>query len=417
MRARYRLLAVAVIATAPTVLAAPASAHQPTVAHSAAPTPRAMHVSQPNTCSAMATRRAALVHQGVAYAACTSPAPVNSAAAQRLVRASATSNAATATPTVVPAPSWCGTDGNIYFYRYESCGVLSATWVLYNVNTGAIIGTINYNYITYQYEEGSLSDWAHQIQIQPTSWTGVGAQGGWTITGHARCSAACTSPSVNFPPQPAAIGKFANGTSFFFTTATAPGAVGFSVATWYWAFNKPGFVVLNEAEQSQVTVRCDNALPGVSAVGCVNPDYYPTIIYRRSGPYPELARHIGGAQASGLPGAYGSGTYLTRLTDSTLKTKNYNTACLRKYPRPTGKSCDEYPFESSHQGAYTGGGSPRTSTWCSITGVPTTTKGATGFSICMINASQNSGGGSVLGQFYNQNRVIENDRFAVWIQP
>lgn len=152
-------------------------------------------------------------------------------------------------------------------------------------------------------------------------------------------------------------------------------------------------------------------------MGCVSPGYVSVLVYPRSGLYPEVARHIGDAQASGLRGAYPNGTPLTRLTNAALVDRNRATACPSSYPRPAGKSCDEYPFASTNQGASTGGGGPRTFSYCSITlGQPGST-GATGYSVCMVNATQNSGAGTALGQFYNSNRAISNDPFRVWISP
>ncbi|MEW2290811.1 hypothetical protein [Streptomyces sp. NPDC047841] len=39
------------------------------------------------------------------------------------------------------------------------------------------------------------------------------------------------------------------------------------------------------------------------------------------------------------------------------------------------------------------------------------------FSWRMINAKQNEKGGKALGRFYLHNRVLEKDRFLVWIKP
>jgi hypothetical protein len=55
-------------------------------------------------------------------------------------------------------------------------------------------------------------------------------------------------------------------------------------------------------------IRCDNVLPGFPLAGCAFPDYaWSTMTYALNGPYPELARHIAAAQASGLPGAFPDG--------------------------------------------------------------------------------------------------------------
>jgi hypothetical protein len=58
----------------------------------------------------------------------------------------------------------------------------------------------------------------------------------------------------------------------------------------------------------------------------------------------------------------------------------------------TGKSCDEYPFASTLQGASRGP-----------------------YSVRWIDAAQNSSAGSKLASFYNFNRVLDGDNFLVII--
>ncbi|WP_455712281.1 NucA/NucB deoxyribonuclease domain-containing protein [Streptomyces luteogriseus] len=57
------------------------------------------------------------------------------------------------------------------------------------------------------------------------------------------------------------------------------------------------------------------------------------------------------AQATGLPGKYGTTHYLTRLTDRRKIKENRDKACPTSLVRPPDKSCDEYPFASTRQGA------------------------------------------------------------------
>ncbi|MBM7331887.1 hypothetical protein JS562_55185, partial [Agrobacterium sp. S2] len=103
------------------------------------------------------------------------------------------------------------------------------------------------------------------------------------------------------------------------------------------------------------TVRCDQALPGSTSVGCVIPGATPEVTYPLSG-YPEFGAHLLNAEASGLPGSWYTATPLHRLTDATLRQQNRDTACPSSLTRPTGKSCDEYPFASTWEGALTGAG-------------------------------------------------------------
>jgi hypothetical protein len=119
---------------------------------------------------------------------------------------------------------------------------------------------------------------------------------------------------------------------------------------------------------------------------------------------------------SGLPGRLSTGTYLTRLTDQTKINANGATACPSSIPRPTGKSCDEYPFRSTNQGASTGGSAvARSFPDCQMPDPQRT--GATGFSRCFIIAGQNSSAGGTLGGFYANERMLQGDPFQVGYLP
>ncbi|WP_331740405.1 NucA/NucB deoxyribonuclease domain-containing protein (plasmid) [Streptomyces sp. NBC_00015] len=96
------------------------------------------------------------------------------------------------------------------------------------------------------------------------------------------------------------------------------------------------------------------------------------------------------AGEANLPGKHCTTSYLTRLTDKTKITQNRSTACPTSLPRPLLASCDEYPFASTWQGG--------------------------SYSQHMIDAKQNTGGGRALSRFCLYNRIIENDRFLVWIK-
>lgn len=426
------LAAVAVVSFA--VSGAGASPSVPTVVPQADTDPGlpiSQDVSQTDSCAALLASRASLVATGAHYGSCVSPAPTDAAAGSRMLRAAASRTAASrsltpaasAGPRVVTVPDWCGETG-IVFKRFDSCGVLSGVWDLYEFfddEPPVVVGAIDFNYISYQYDSEIIGAWANQIQVQEVAAFGEAETGGFEISGVASCEGACTEQSSDFPPQPSVPGEFANGTSFFGTTALTQGSIGTARSTWTFQFSRPDFAtIVRPVVQTQVTVRCDTgAVPGLKNTGCVHPDYYPPLVYALSGPYPTLAQHIIAAQISGLPGAYGSGTYLNRLVNETLQDKNRATAC------PAGRtnrysanwSCDEYPFASTTQGAFTGGGAPRTFPWCGVRNVPTSVFGPDGYSVCGINYDDNTKGGSALGTFYQFYRIIDNDRFSVWITP
>ncbi|WP_331724222.1 NucA/NucB deoxyribonuclease domain-containing protein (plasmid) [Streptomyces longwoodensis] len=157
-------------------------------------------------------------------------------------------------------------------------------------------------------------------------------------------------------------------------------------------FTKAG-IRTNVVGLSTPPVRCDTAMPGTSKPGCIMP-YIPEMVYNKAGEYPELAQHIEDAQnVKNLPGKHGTTRYLTRLTDKKKIEDNRDVACPKSLPRPSLLSCDEYPFASTWQGGSTGNYSRR-----------------------FIDEKQNSGGGRALANFYLYNRIIEADRFLVWIK-
>ena len=126
------------------------------------------------------------------------------------------------------------------------------------------------------------------------------------------------------------------------------------------------------------------------------------------------------AQDSGLAGSHPAYELrypapLNRLVNAAQQTANYNRSCPSSYPRPAGLSCDEYPFRSSRQGASTGGGPGRTIPGCQVP-LPSGT-GPIGYSACMIDDTENSEGGSALGSFYIDQRILDNDAYYVWIKP
>lgn len=115
-------------------------------------------------------------------------------------------------------------------------------------------------------------------------------------------------------------------------------------------------------------------------IGCAVPAFIPTITIDKAN-NPELSRHIKAAINSGLPRT------LTRTTNAKLTTANRNKACPASLKRPKGKSCDEYPFASTVEGAARySNGTRRTFSWCSVPGKGGT--GVRGWSSCMVAESR-----------------------------
>ncbi|QOR70489.1 hypothetical protein IM660_18160 [Ruania alkalisoli] len=272
-----------------------------------------------------------------------------------------------------------------------------------------VIGTMNFLMYRLIYVSTSAVLWGNQIEVSPTIITGAAA--GTVISGTPACSGVCALSSSVFPPQTPGVGGSANGESYY-TTATTSGGAAFAYAGWTLSFKPPNVTTPATLNTTNgLAVRCDNAVPG-RGPGCVVPHVTGRITYSQA-VYPTFGAHLSAAQASGLPGAT---VPLHRLTDSALQAANRTESCKTGavIPRPSGMSCDEYPFASSYEGAFTGGGSGRTFAGCSVTYYPTGVTGPTGFSICMINATENSSAGSQLNSvLYSPYRIIDGDPFYV----
>ncbi|MEU4418263.1 NucA/NucB deoxyribonuclease domain-containing protein [Nocardia salmonicida] len=165
--------------------------------------------------------------------------------------------------------------------------------------------------------------------------------------------------------------------------------------------------------------RCDTTMKNSQQnfqQGCVVAAATPQ--FRLGSDTSEQTGHVQAAVGSGLPGV---GTPLHRQADPVTRDINRQTACpaqgaVRDGRRLDGRSCDEYPFASTTEGAATSGGGGRTfNPQCHVPDLGPAS-GSTGYSVCMIDAAQNSHAGSLLGAFYGTNRVINQDPFKVQAQ-
>ncbi|WP_329560931.1 NucA/NucB deoxyribonuclease domain-containing protein [Streptomyces uncialis] len=299
-------------------------------------------------------------------------------------------------------PDWCddhGVANGWYVTRIKGCGVWGYELIVRD-SRGRELGRINYLAVGYEHSARDGKRWAYQIALLEVRRSGGAAVAGTKTAGKAKCKKKCKIANGSFPSQTISATKSPYGQFYIDTTidTSRRGQQGSGRGVISWRMTNPRWGSSNPAEVSTSDVRCDTALPGrTRQVGCVNPGYIPEMVYSKTGPYPELAKHIAYAQdEKNLPGKHRTTRYLTRLTDGTKQDRNRKKACPTSRPRPTGKSCDEYPFASTWQGAATG---------------------RDGFSWRMINAEQNRKGGNALSGFFTYNRIIEADRYLVWIKP
>ena len=109
-----------------------------------------------------------------------------------------------------------------------------------------------------------------------------------------------------------------------------------------------------------------------------------------------------------------SSTPLNRLINPAVQAQNRATACPSSLPRPAGRSCDEYPFASTYQGAFLSGGAARTFSFCQVSLPNPPSTGPVGYSVCMIDAAENSEAGSALNSvLFVPYRILDGDAFYV----
>ncbi len=166
------------------------------------------------------------------------------------------------------------------------------------------------------------------------------------------------------------------------------------------------------------TLRCDKTMRTSAGYrqGCVFPSYTPAFDMNSS-LYPEAVGHVGAALSAGVPGT--STSPLHREAHILERNKNRLIACPRgneiarkRQEGITNRSCDEYPFASTKEGAFSSPSGGRTfNPQCHVPDLEGSTANA--WSVCMINHPQNKLAGTYLGVFYGGNRVIDNDAFYV----
>lgn len=193
---------------------------------------------------------------------------------------------------------------------------------------------------------------------------------------------------------------------------------------WYFSLQTSGsgFVPVAEVKTPSRKIRCDSAtyFPG-QPYSCVNMEVLPHIQYSVSDTrVDEVAKHIWVAQnhpdktypleewTKEIPGKWTGDPADQGLTraDSTQvqddNTRIKNTACNRTYPyspttglrpRDPGQQCDEYPFASVNEGA---------------------ASDMNDFSVLGVDEDKNETAGTLLGQFYADDRILRSDEF--WVE-
>ncbi|MEU4395248.1 hypothetical protein [Kribbella sp. NPDC023855] len=161
-------------------------------------------------------------------------------------------------------------------------------------------------------------------------------------------------------------------------------------------------------------IRCDGATApnrgGFTTNACIYPGVSAAYSLSKSDPViGEVAQHIYWAQTdpnstTPLPAAGDQKSIpheVQREVDPVKRDANGDVATHTcdtqlQQPRPPGKSCDEYPFRSTKQGAATG---------------------LNDYSVALITDTHNSLEGSQRGQWYTDDRYLDGDYFRVVVTP
>jgi Deoxyribonuclease NucA/NucB len=276
--------------------------------------------------------------------------------------------------------------GRWNLYRLDACGETSDYINVIDAKTGKLIGQITFTIIDRFVLSYKSRTFAENISIDFTK--GWGDIAGMTVTLDVTCGSHCSAKSHLPPDEPASVGRDLVGVvSYDDTTKTRD--------TTHSRYSlTPGSAALKPATWSSLNYRCDDELPGNISAGCVFPEYNPQLTTMVS--LPEINANIYNIQTAG-PHHYGrympsNGHPLHR--DDSLSAANRAAACPAPGKKPSGKTCDEYPFASTEEGA-------------------SRTKRPDWGSAWVAESEQNAQGGR-LNTFYLQNRILTGDAYWVY---
>ncbi len=268
--------------------------------------------------------------------------------------------------------------------RIDACGVAETSLNVVDEKTGELIGQLLFT-ATDKFElSPSSRTFAENIKMD--FYDGWGQIAGLTATLHVSCGGTCKAVNHLAPNEPVRIGTVLTGAISYEDSTTKKDLTHTSYSL------TPGPGSLKPATWHSIDYRCDDELS--RSAGCVFPEYYPqlTTIAKLK----EINANIHSVQTNG-PHHYGryaakSGYPLHR--NSALQDANNAKACPAPGPRPTGTSCDEYPFATTDEGA----SKTRKPDWGSA----------------WVAVSEQNQQGGLLNSFYLQNRILDGDAYWVY---
>lgn len=303
--------------------------------------------------------------------------------------------------------------------RFTSCWHAGLTYTAYDAKTHAPVGGARFTVAQYTELASNKTDWTERAEltfVDKSAW-GVAVGKFMWANWSASCDSACsTTTSAPFPANtPITPGSTRSG-SIAFTNPQAKGSADSFRTSYTLQLVLTGSLGDAPVQYSAPPLRCDNQVGNTA--GCVVSVFTPTFNVDRI-EFPAAAVGVQWAQDNlpSHPGKRGAGEPLHRQANLTIQRANRTRICGQNWaPDSTvpNDSCDEFPFAATREGGSMDGID------CAeiiphANGTVTVFKPA-GSSTCArahVPLPQNTDVGGDLGQFVQDQRVVDGD--AYWV--
>nr|WP_220547609.1 hypothetical protein [Streptomyces rimosus] len=376
-------------------------------------------------CAAVQSRLDGYAEQGVETVGCIDQTPAEGDRTET----PAASKAAAARPGAeqVSAGAKCSAVvGQWYYTRLDACGSAKLTYDVIDTRTKKKIGGATFTAKQEYVLEAKSGSWKTDVSLkQESAWGEAKAlRASWKT--ECIAASACAAGSAWQGAQPIATGKTLHGGTSHQWKA-GQNIEGFRTKTTVTVLGA-GQVLLSPATfepPGKMTIRCDKTASGTS-VGCVFPSFAPTLVLPLN-----HRGHVNVAWSMQYLtdhwGWEGKGSPLTREADDAVSQANRGKVCdsaFTKDPTVPDDSCDEFPFAATNQSGAQLGLSGKDCAQIrpdmpangryTVTYVNNTSGRR-----CTIGHVPNKENGSVggsLSSFYQNNRVLNDEKFWLAVQ-
>ncbi|BCJ48466.1 hypothetical protein GCM10010168_76080 [Actinoplanes ianthinogenes] len=303
-----------------------------------------------------------------------------------------------------PVPRWCKIDQLETHLRMRECHVDTYLFYVYQRPSNQVVGEVLLNYWEWEELSNKQRTWTHNIQMYVADVSGLAVMSTY-LNAQGWCSLGCTE---SIPEVKRLIrlerGMWLRGSWDMSSTGLA------DERTYTSADTDLNFLHLETGNTKAWTEldykhRCERELPETpSDGGCVFDEVQPELVLSKAATS-DHRRHAEFVEEAQLttPDHYGARHIgldpqpLQRMADKDRKAKNYQASCgnFVKDPAVPNDSCDEYPYQSTYQGA--------------------NEIGRARTAVGHVPLGENSKGGTRLQNFYLANRVIDGDKFWVTV--